>query len=276
MQLRTTWIIGVSLACACGDDGVREDSMSAGSMTTTPTSATISTSAPTTSGATDGESSPTTSGGSMTGTSEPTTQATQTTQTSETAGTDPGTTGTASDPGTTGDPSETTGPPVDLCKVQDDMNAIGECDKEAPSDSFEPEVQWAWTGPNGEIYAVVTPLVANLTDDNGDGAIDLCDIPDIVVPASAGVGVTPGHIYVLDGATGTLHFMLATAVDATVTPALGDIDGDGLPEIISATAEGQLLAWEHDGTQKWTGGMWNSAYIAALGLADVDNDGYVV
>jgi hypothetical protein len=29
-------------------------------------------------------------------------------------------------------------------------------------------------------------VVANLTDDNGDGAIDLCDTPDIVVPAYPG------------------------------------------------------------------------------------------
>ena len=27
-----------------------------------------------------------------------------------------------------------------------------------------------------------TPIVVNLTDDNGDGAIDADDIPDIVVP----------------------------------------------------------------------------------------------
>ena len=275
MQLRTTWIIGVSLACACGDDGPREDSISGGSLTTTVSSATISTSAPTTTGASESDAGPTATGGSMTGTSEPTTTTGPTPDTTSTDPTDPGTTITASDPGTTGDPSETTGPPVDLCKVQDDMNAIGECDKEAPSDSFEPEVQWSWTGPNGESYAVVTPLVANLTDDNNDGAIDLCDIPDIVVPASASVGFGAGHIYVLDGATGALHFMLAEPVDATVTPALGDIDGDGLPEIISASVGGQLLAWEHDGTPKWTGAPWNSADIAALGLADVDNDGDV-
>src|SRR5262245_15709547 len=51
--------------------------------------------------------------------------------------------------------------------------AVGEMDGElpcrahAPPDSFEPAVQWTWTGAS-EPYSVVVPLVANLTDDNGD------------------------------------------------------------------------------------------------------------
>jgi hypothetical protein len=61
------------------------------------------------------------------------------------------------------------------------MDAIGDCTMEAPPDSFEPEVQWSWPGRPASADRSVTPLVANLTDDNGDGAIDLCDIPDIVV-----------------------------------------------------------------------------------------------
>ena len=168
----------------------------------------------------------------------------------------------------------TTGPPPDLCKVQDDMNAIGECDQVAPPDSFEPEIQWTWTGPDGDILSVVTPLVANLTDDNGDGAIDLCDIPDIVIVASPNIGVD-GHIYVLDGATGTLHFKIPTPVSSIITPALGDIDGDGLPEIVTANIS-YPLAFEHDGALKWTATeQWLSSFIGAIALADVDNDGDV-
>ncbi len=78
------------------------------------------------------------------------------------------------------------------------------CTNQAPPGSFDPDIQWTWTGPNGEAYSIVTPLVANLTDDNGDGAIDLCDIPDVVVVASTGSGNPnePGHIYLLAGDTG--------------------------------------------------------------------------
>ena len=53
--------------------------------------------------------------------------------------------------------------PVNQCKVQDE-NAVGMCDDVAPPNSFEPELQWSWTGPNGEAFSIVTPLVANPQD----------------------------------------------------------------------------------------------------------------
>ncbi|MBK6923218.1 MAG: VCBS repeat-containing protein [Deltaproteobacteria bacterium] len=184
-------------------------------------------------------------------------------------------TGTIFDVGVLHDAAvDTTEPPS--CKVVDDMDAVGDCSQQAPADSFEPEVQWAWDGENGDIYSVVTPLVANLTEDNGDGEIDLCDIPDVVVVAYADLFAGPGHIYVLDGATGSSHFQIPTAVDPTVCPALGDIDGDGLPEIVSVMMGGALVAFEHDGSLKWqSNDLWGSSYIAALALADLDNDGDV-
>jgi len=191
------------------------------------------------------------------------------TTTSTTASPTTNTTG----PGTTTD--NTTGPPIDVCKVQDDMDAVGECDQEAPPDSFDPELQWTWTGPNGDAFSIVTPLVANLTDDNADGVIDLCDTPDIVVVASSFSGSPdqPGRVYVLDGATGTQQLVFPVAVDHTVTPAIGDIDGDGLPEIVTSVVGGNPIAFEHDGTHKWTSASnWPEVYSGALALADVDND----
>ncbi len=93
--------------------------------------------------------------------------------------------------------------PPPSCKVIDDMDAVGECRISAPPDSFEPELQWVWSGANGETWSVATPLVANLTDDDDNGEIDLCDVPDIVVVVS-GPGLL-GHLYVLDGASGAEH-----------------------------------------------------------------------
>jgi hypothetical protein len=158
------------------------------------------------------------------------------------------------------------------------MNGVGMCSESAPPNSFEPEIQWTWTGPDGEAYSIVTPLVANLTDDDDNGEIDLCDTPDVVVVASTSSGFPnqPGHIYVLDGATGALHFKVEAAVDHTVTPAIGDIDGDGLPEIVAAVVGGAPIAFEHDGTTKWQSNTgWSAAYSGALALADLDNDGDV-
>ena len=77
-------------------------------------------------------------------------------------------------------------------------------------------------------------------------------------------------------------FYFAAAVDHTVTPAIGDIDGDGIPEIVSADVSGYLLAFENDGTFKWQGDTpWPGAdsysdnYSGAIALADLDEDGDV-
>ncbi|MBC7976468.1 MAG: VCBS repeat-containing protein [Myxococcales bacterium] len=170
-----------------------------------------------------------------------------------------------------------TGPPPPTCKVVDDMDAVGECTDIAPPNSFEPDVQWTWTGAT-DPYSMVTPLVANLTDDNSDGAIDLCDVPDVVVVAAPSIGWNDrvGHLYVLDGETGEEHFAAAIPVDASVTPALGDIDDDGLPEIVTAAPDGTLIAFEHDGSLKWQGdAIWVDNYASAVALADLDNDTHV-
>ena len=165
------------------------------------------------------------------------------------------------------DPSE---PPRPTCTVVDDMDGVGECGNQAPAGSFDPEVQWSWDGPP----SIVTPLVANLTDDDDNGVIDLCDIPDVVVVT----GGLLGSIHVLDGATGLEHFSIDDAVNATVTPALGDIDGDGEVEIISAVGPvfGTLsfVAFDTDGSVLWTTDpIWEQDQGGAVAIADMDNDG---
>ncbi len=203
--------------------------------------------------------------------------------------------GATSGPASTGHPPKfdvsgpadatTGGPPVDMCKVADDMNGVGECGDQAPPGSFDPDIQWTWTGAS-DPYSIVTPLVANLTDDDDNGVIDLCDQPDVVVVAStlSGAPNGGGRIYVLDGATGTVHVKIDSTVDHTVTPAVGDIDDDGLPEIVTGQVGGKLMGFEHDGTPKWVSNqnLWSSTgfdgvaiYSSAVALADMDNDGDV-
>jgi hypothetical protein len=170
-------------------------------------------------------------------------------------------------------------PPIDMCKVIDDMNAIGTCREIAPPDAFEPDIQWDWWGPDSETESFVPALVANLTDDNDDGAIDLCDTPDIIVVATD--YPSNSHVYVLDGASGQLHFQIPTLVAYSFTPAIGDIDADGIPEIVAAIGPGisdnvRIIAFEHDGTHKWTSSkaiFHNQG--GSIALADLDNDGDV-
>ena len=173
---------------------------------------------------------------------------------------------------------------VDLCKVSDDMNAVGDCEEEAPPDSFEPEVQWLF-GPTEQSW--VTPLVGNFTDDNGDDLIDLCDVPDVLLVSNMGISYgTTCYIHVLDGETGIEHFSIppSAGVSCTATPAFGDIDGDGLPEIVAVWNNAmvyRLMAFEHDGTVKWQnttdGGMADQFYreSGAIALHDLDADGDV-
>jgi hypothetical protein len=172
-----------------------------------------------------------------------------------------------------------------LCEVADDGDAPTPCEEQAPPDSFDPEVLWTWQGEGGSqgerVYSAVTPLVANLTDDNDDGSIDLCDVPDVVVVAYtvSNAYANSARLYVLDGATGSLHFEMPVAVAFNTTPAIADIDGDGLVEVVAIRhVEGGvgLVAFEHDGSLAWESVALEQAPelgSAAVAIGDLDNDG---
>lgn len=268
----------VTLPCAtllalagCGGDGDRDTTagQSSTSITTTPTTTPTTTDSDT--------ATATTTAGSATDSASMSSEPTSTSN----ATTDGGTGFKFDFPSdTSGTTDTTTGPPIDQCKAtDDDMGGLGDCTMKAPPDAFEPDIQWSWNGPGAEKESLVTPLVANLTDDNNDGVIDLCDTPDIIVTVTA--FPAPGHIYVLDGATGTLHFMIPTAVTWSINPAIGDIDSDGIPEIVAAVGEGfggpsSAIAFEHDGTVKWQSpASIMHSQGGAITLADLDNDGDV-
>ncbi len=284
--------LGILLAAAgCGDSTAATAGDSATSSSTSLTSSTTSATTPTTSSTTPTTSSAS-SDASATGTATSSQDTTSTSTTSLSTTTTTTTTGT-SDTGRTTDTGGTdlgvdttgtdTGVVVDKCKVQDDgMDAVVDCLMEAPPDSFTPEVQWSYAGEGMAIHAVATPLVANLTDDNGDGAIDLCDVPDVLVPIyGAGPQQSDGHLYILAGDTGEVKLKIPHIIDAYANPALGDIDGDGIPEIVTIRSElsditkGHVIAFEHDGTLKWESATVFDAWQVALALADLDADGDV-
>ncbi|MEM6289804.1 MAG: VCBS repeat-containing protein [Myxococcota bacterium] len=176
------------------------------------------------------------------------------------------------------------GPSPTSCTVVDDMDGIGDCKESSPPGSFDPVIQWTYT-PEDDAMSHVMPLVANLTDDDRNGSIDLCDVPDVVVVVGQNTGQVDavGEIHVLDGATGDLHMIFDTPVYANVTPALGDIDDDGVPEIVTLSPTGAFLAFEHDGTLKWERETtWQLTYVGggdpystSVAMADLDNDGDV-
>ena len=185
-------------------------------------------------------------------------------------------------------PSDPDPQPAATCSLApDDLDGLLPCELPPPSDTIEPIIAWTWTGPAGEDSVLATPLVANLDDDNGDGFVDVCDTPDIVVAA---VDLPPGkqdpwpsgHLHVIDGAGGHSRRII-TPIDAAVNPALGDLDGDGVAEIVALQAQGpnspyqlaqrRLLAFRADGELLWAGAHWQlSRGGGALSIADLDGD----
>src|SRR5262249_5823470 len=90
-----------------------------------------------------------------------------------------------------------------------------------------------------------TPIVANLTDSNGDGRIDQRDIPNIVVPVETVGNQLAGEIKVLSGDDGRELFTLGgpDLISPWAELAVGDIDGDGIPDVVAVHSNGnQLIA----------------------------------
>ena len=100
-----------------------------------------------------------------------------------------------------------------------------------------------------------TPIVVNLTDDNGDGLINAADIPDIVVPVESPDQPAARRDQGASAAADGTELFTAGGPDL-VSPwselAAGDIDGDGRPEIVAVHSDGNhLIAFEHTGALKW-------------------------
>ncbi len=131
--------------------------------------------------------------------------------------------------------------------------------------SFNPVTQWIMTtfddyADYKKIYS--SPMVGQFTDDNGDGAIDSLDTPDIVITASHLNEYEAGVTRLISGDGSTVHW---TAYDLTWNGdtyytyrysgvALGDIDLDGEPEIaITAVRSGACYpaALDRHGNLEW-------------------------
>lgn len=173
--------------------------------------------------------------------------------------------------------------PIDKCHVPPDGENAGICTKSSPPNSFTPAVKWTWSAPapqgGGLEGSIVTPLVGNFTDDNGDGEVNLCDVPDVIVTINGGGPGAAGQIVMLAGDTGKLEYTFEGIVDASVNPAFGDLDGDGIPEVVANDVQGHLVAYDNHGKIKWVGkdiGVYKqnmSSYCHAIGIYDLDGDG---
>ncbi|MGR8934370.1 MAG: carboxypeptidase regulatory-like domain-containing protein [Gammaproteobacteria bacterium] len=146
-----------------------------------------------------------------------------------------------------------------------------------PVGTLDPVVKWGWTKSTYQpSYNQVlgTPAVAQLNDDNGDGVVDGDDIPDVIFNSFYGGNYTGnGVLRIVSGADGKELWHTTHWVNAHYGPAVGDIDHDGLVEIIiGGPAEKGLKVFENDGRLKWS---INTGGPAQPALADLDHDGNV-
>lgn len=139
-----------------------------------------------------------------------------------------------------------------------------DCEGTGTLPTFQPVLAWNWNPPQDPAYrgdpayvdwanVMVTPVVADVTGANGvpDG------VPDVIFPSTNDTGGGTdfaGVLRVVDGQTGVEWYSItdpSLRVTAACSPAVGDIDGDGLPEIIcSAFPSLAVRIFEHDGTFK--------------------------
>lgn len=131
------------------------------------------------------------------------------------------------------------------------------------------------------IGVMMTPVVGQLTDDNEDGLIDENDIPDIAYNTFSGSGYySPGYLRVLSGDGSGEHFSVkdssGTYVHASGGLAIGDIDGDCWPDLVTTSTDGYLIAIEGDGTDKWSSEAVTVTHgYCSPKIHDLDGDGDV-
>ena len=132
---------------------------------------------------------------------------------------------------------------------------------------FQPLVKWTKTP--GVLH---TPLVGRIVDTNANGVLDANDHPTVIVEQG-------GRITARDGVNGALLWQSATQEFGGygTTPAFGDTDGDGWPEIYAYAGTSSVVAsFTAQGIERWrssastTGGGMQRA---AITLADLDGDG---
>jgi len=146
----------------------------------------------------------------------------------------------------------------------------------AVTGAFAPKIKWQWTGASG----IAHPLVAPIRDTDGNGRIDVSDDPYVVANTYHPSGdCFPSFVVAINGKTGQeLWRQSGPGGFVSGAPiAIGDLDGDGTPEVIGKRMSGGLIAINANGTLKWTTNTVPPSVechgLSPITLADLDGDG---
>ncbi|MEL6346793.1 MAG: FG-GAP-like repeat-containing protein [Myxococcota bacterium] len=149
------------------------------------------------------------------------------------------------------------------------------CALELETGTFTPFVEYHYDNWGVEPESnniMMTPVVGPLDDDNEDGVIDENDIPDIVV-------VTYGLYGTLRAVSGDGRYELFNVTGHPLqgqgSVAIGDIDSDGLNEIVACTTN-QIIAFDNQGGVQWTSPTIRGhihSVSDTVSIADMDGDG---
>lgn len=177
-------------------------------------------------------------------------------------------------------------PSLGVCISRDSVEV---CEFRPPPGNFEPKMGCRWTPPDPPPGAsteeieiahmaevVMTPAVANLTDDNGDGVTDVSDVPDIVFVsfdyAANGCCTARGVVRIVSGGcnsdgTMTTHATLKGVgeedwIGNSTGIALGNLHPDHLveervPEIVATFKNGGAVAWRRTASD---GSAWEALW----------------
>ncbi len=118
----------------------------------------------------------------------------------------------------------------------------------------------------------VPAVVGQLTDDNGDGVVDELDDPDVVV---MDVATT---IHAVRGSDGREIWSKYLGSSMGSIPTIGDVDGDGFPEVVLDSNYATTALNGRTGGVLWVGPSYSSkdkGSCGAHGMADLDGDGVV-
>lgn len=195
-------------------------------------------------------------------------------------------------------------PPVCTGSEGSDAGCWPACEYHPPAGGpLSATIKWTWDARTAEQFPDYvdvwsTPTVGRVYDSNCDGKLDELDSPVVVFVSGNTNGsccTSPGScrqgiVRMLDGTTGGAIWSLDKATPTSggfmgLSLAIGDVDGDGLMDIATMTAEGDVAVLDRKGGVvmmsdkpyphlNGSGGCGGTGWGGGLALADLDGDGH--